>query len=252
MPLLAGYFFYSKRRTIFTHVEYSLGAGATLIGVGVILAIVSSMLAIRFDENDRLSLQTFSTLLVLTGAFVWFYGLQALKKAAFPTLMLLLMIPIPTFLAQGIMELLRRLSAEVVYGVLSLLGLPVSRDGYVFHFPQLSIRITEQCSGIRSFLAVTLTSLIAGNLFLRRGWARVLLVIAVIPITILKNAFRIVVISIIAVYASEKVFQSAFHRLVGLNILSLVLLWVAITLLRRLETKTHHDGGARSCNIAGR
>jgi exosortase len=246
IPLLSGYFFYSKRKAIFSHVEYSLGPGVTLIGIGSILSVVGFTHALNLSQNDSLSLLTFSAVLVWAGAFVLFYGLQTSKKAIFPLLLLFLMTPVPTFLTDAIVGFLRISSVETVYGLLYLLDFPVLHEGYVLHFPKLSIRITEECSGFGSFMAVAITSIIAGHLFLRKKWTKLLLVVAVVPITVLKNALRIVAISLIAVYMGEEVFLSVFHKLVGFSVFAFLILFALIVLLRRLESRALQDGEKRN------
>lgn len=240
IPLLSGCFLYWKRKAVFSRVEYSPGPGAALIGIGAMLSVAGFMRVISLGRNDHLSLLTFSALLVWIGTFTLFYGFRTLMRAAFPVLFLFLMVPLPGFLTEAIVGVLRKASVESVYGLFYLVGFPASRDGYVLHFPQMSIKITEECSGIRSFVAVAITSIIAGNLILRRGWTRLLVVIAVVPIAILKNALRIVVISFIAVYMGEGGFLAAFHRLVGFTIFALLLLGLLIAILKRLEARLYH------------
>ena len=249
MPVLGGYFLYSKRKSIFSHSEYSLGPGVALIGIGAMLS-AGCMRVFSLGRNDHLSLLTFSALLVWVGIFTVFYGFRTLGRAAFPVLFLFLMIPLPGFLTEALVGVLRKASVESVCGLFYVVGFPASRDGYVFHFPQLSIQVTEECSGIRSFVAVAITSIVAGNLILRKGWTRLLVVIAVVPIAILKNALRIVVISFIAVYMGEGAFLSAFHGLVGFTIFAFFLLGLLIALLKRLEARLPHDETAMKEKVA--
>lgn len=234
MPLVAGAFLYWKRDSIFSRIQYSPVAGAMFVIPGISLGGLFAF-SPELSLNDNLSAAVFSALLVWTGAFTWCYGFGTLKKAVFPLLLMIFIVPPPSSLVRPIVALLQATSVETVYWVLWVLGLPVVRDGYVFHFPNMNIKIAEECAGFHSFLALLITSTIAAKLFLKKGWTRAVAVIAIVPITIVKNSVRILVISLIVVYMGESTFAAVFHKLVGFSLLALLLLWPVINLLRKLE-----------------
>jgi exosortase/archaeosortase family protein len=103
----------------------------------------------------------------------------------------------------------------------------------------MDIEVAKECSGIRSSLSLIITALLAGHFFLRTGWSRALLVLAIVPITILKNGFRIAMLSILGVYVDERILGSDLHRKGGILffIMALVLVWGVIALLRKSEGK---------------
>jgi len=116
----------------------------------------------------------------------------------------------------------------------------VLREGIVFHLPNISISVAPQCSGIRSSLALVITSVLAGHMFLKKGWNKTLLVLAVIPITMLKNGIRIVTLSLFAVYVDKRVLtDSALHTDGGIVffILALFLMAPILFVLRRSEKR---------------
>jgi exosortase/archaeosortase family protein len=101
------------------------------------------------------------------------------------------------------------------------------------------IEVAKECSGIRSALSLVITCVLAANFFLRTGWSRALLVISTVPITMLKNGFRIASLSILGVYVDERILGSDLHRRGGILffVLALVLVWAEIVLLRKAEGK---------------
>ena len=64
----------------------------------------------------------------------------------------------------------------------------------------LSVHVGPECSGIRSSFVLFITSLLAGHLFLRSGWNRLWLAVFVIPLGIVRNAFRVFVLSMLSVH----------------------------------------------------
>jgi len=115
-------------------------------------------------------------------------------------LFLLLMVPIPDFLLSRAIFWLRSGSAEVSYALFQLLGVPVLRSGFIFSLPGVTIEIAQECSGIRSSLALVIMGLLAGHLFLRSPWTKAALALAVLPLAIVKNGIRIVTLSLLSIY----------------------------------------------------
>ena len=238
IPLLSGFFFFVRRKSIFQHVGYSPIPGTAFIGIGGLFCIAGFLRLTSINENDYLSLLTFSAVMVWIGTFILFYGFGTARRAAFPLLFLFCMVPIPSFLIQAFVTLLQNGSAETVNAIFYLLGLQVTRDGYAFHFPQLSVEIWEECAGIRAGIAFVITSIVAANLLLRKAWTKTLAVLLSVPIAILRNSVRIVSLSVIGAYVDERIFHSDLHDIAGgilFFILSIFLLCFVIALLRRFE-----------------
>src|SRR5206468_11931450 len=100
---------------------------------------------------------------------------------------------------------------EVANWLFLISGTPALRTGTVFQLPGISIMVAKECSGIRSSLVLVITSLLAANMFLRTTWRRALLVGAVIPLGLLRNGFRILVISLLCVHIGPAMINSPFH-----------------------------------------
>jgi exosortase len=139
-------------------------------------------------------------------------------------LFLFFAVPIPGAALERTISLLQAGSAEVAYRLLQATGMPIARDGFVFHLSTLDIEVAPQCSGIRSSLSLVITGILAAYLFLRTGWARTLLMITIVPIAILKNGIRIAVLSSLAIYWDEKILASDLHHKGGVVFFILALL----------------------------
>ncbi len=239
IPFVSAYLMYLSRRTVFSEKESFSVAGLFAIVIGILFLFVGRNYEARLDQRDYLAFIMFSSVTIWIGGFILFYGERSFRAKAFPLLFLFFMVPIPGVVLERIILFLQTGSAEVTYGFLKAAGVPVARDGFVFHLPSLDIEVANQCSGIRSSLALVITSVLAGNFFLRTGWARALLVILIIPIAILKNGFRIFTLSTLGVYVNEKILASDLHTKGGFVffIFALFLLWAVILLLRKTERR---------------
>ena len=135
------------------------------------------------------------------------------KLCLFPVGYLLLMIPIPFTVYKAAALDLRLLDARLATSWLSSMGIPVFREGYLLHLPQITLEVADACSG---FLSIV-TMLAIGTLYLYKlqtAWKSVLWV-SMIPIAVLSNVVRIVSIAVLTYFFGEWVLGSTFHRMTG-------------------------------------
>ena len=113
----------------------------------------------------------------------------------------------------------------------------ITRDGTVFELPGIVLRVAQECSGIRSSWVLLIAGLLASHLLLKTRWRRILLVAFVIPLGILRNGFRILVIGLLCVHVGPHMVNSIIHRRGGpfFFALSLVPLLLLLWWLRRQE-----------------
>jgi exosortase/archaeosortase family protein len=76
-------------------------------------------------------------------------------------------------------------------------------------------------------------------MMLRENWRKGVMTLSIIPITIVKNAVRIVTLSLLGAYVDPRILGSVAHRRGGIPIflLALVLLGCVLWILRRGERK---------------
>lgn len=118
----------------------------------------------------------------------------------------------------------------------------------MFSLPGFAIEVADACSGIRSTIALVLTGLLAGHVFLRDSWAKVLIVAVVLPITILKNGVRIVTLTLLAMHVDPGFLTGQLHHEGGIVffLLGLVILAPVLALLRKSEARIHQAGAIGS------
>jgi len=235
IPFLSLYVLYLDRRAINASREWSPWLGSILIGLG---AAGYWFADAAIFAPDQLSMTIMALVVVCWGIFVFFFGVTLCSKVSFGLLFLLFMVPLPSFLLNVIIVFLQRSSAEVTDLLFSALGVPVFRQGFLFSLSNFTVHVAEECSGIRSALSLFITSLVAGHFILRSVWAKLGLVAVVVPLAIVKNAFRIVGLSVLANYVDPTfITDSAIHRSGGipLFLLSVVMLLALAWLLRRFE-----------------
>jgi len=203
IPLISVCILIFRRKRILAEVSWGWGLGFALPAPGLALLLSANRIS-GLNQNDYLSVVMSGAVLWFIGSFVLAYGGSAFKEAMFPLLFLIFVIPIPTFILDPLVDLLLIGSAYSTDLIFGLTGVPVHREGFVFALPGITIEVAKECSGIRSSIALIISSLFAGYLFLGKGWTRVILVLSFFPITVFKNALRIVTLSLLASYVDTR------------------------------------------------
>lgn len=224
IPFISLGLLYWERQSIFLKTAYCPRAGIPLLALGIMLHYISTA------TTPSLSLSAFSIILTWTAAFLFCYGTQSVLVAKFPLCFLVLTIPLPVSMMDKASAVLQYGSAEVTAVLFDLTGIPVFRQEFTFTLPGVIIEIAEECSGIRSSIALVITSLLASHIFLRSGWKKAALILATIPITIFKNAVRIVVLAGLGVYIDQDFLHGDLHHRGG-ALFSLVALAIFLPLL---------------------
>jgi exosortase len=105
-------------------------------------------------------------------------------------------------------------ASQVAETLLSVIGIPVLRDGNILQLPSETLSVVEACSGIRSLLSLSFLSLIYAFLFDRKVWMRWALLFSTVPIAIAANAGRITLTGILGEY-KPALAHGVFHSLEG-------------------------------------
>jgi exosortase/archaeosortase family protein len=149
------------------------------------------------------------------------------------------MVPLPDAAADWLEKASVVASAEAAALFFGLTGTPLVRHGTVFELPGIVLRVGQECSGIRSSWVLFITSLLASHMFLKSPWRRLVLVAFVIPLGILRNGFRILVIGLLCVHVGPEMIDSPIHHRGGpiFFALSLVPLFLVAWWLWRGEQK---------------
>jgi len=237
IPLVSLFFINERRKNIFSAVSFGWLPGATLIAAGLGPLVAARLDTWHLRPTNQGVLFVFGAVLVWLGAFIMFFGTRAFTSARFPLLFLLFCVPIPEPILSYIVGFLQEQSANAAAWFFQLAGVPYLRQDLVFRLPGVSIRVAEECSGIRSSLALLITTVLASYLYLRTTWRKLLLCAVVVPLAILKNGLRIATLSTLAIYVNPGFLYGNLHRRGGIVFFLIALLPMALLLawLRKRE-----------------
>jgi len=188
----------------------------------------------------RLALSTLSFVAFANAGAFLFLGAAFMRAVAFPCAFLVFLAPFPAEALKRMEVFLQHASADVAYTMISMMGIPVLREGLYFKLPGMLLEVAPECSGIRSTLVLLITSFFAGNLLLRNPRSRAVLVLAVIPLAILRNGFRILCLAWLAVEVNPEIIHSPLHSCGGpiFFALSLIPFGLLLVILRKRDKRS--------------
>jgi exosortase len=237
IPFVTLVLIFQRRDSIFASLESAPlpGIGVIAVGLGVLLA--GRLAHASGSHGSTLSVMTAGLVVLWVGGFLLFYGWKAFRSALFPLLFLGFTVPVPSVLLDPAILFLKTGSREAVSALFMLTGTPYHREGFIFSLPKFAIEIADECSGIRSSIALLLTGLMVGHLFLKTWWKKALLVAAILPMAMLKNGVRIVCLSLLASYVDPRFLTGQLHHDGGVVffLLSMALLAPLFVLLANSE-----------------
>jgi len=244
IPFVSLYFAWLKKKELSPGSAPDRKLAALPVAAGLLL-LAAYEFALRSGQRlapvDCLAWTSASFLLLFVGACFFCLGKSTLRPLAFSLAFLIFCVPFPVFIEQAIESFLQHGSADAAELLFGLAGTPLLRNGVGFQLPGFSLQVAPECSGIRSSLVLFISSLVAGQLFLRSPWKRALFALVVIPLGIARNAFRIVVIGELCVHVDPGFIDSPLHHRGGpvFFVISLIPFLLLLYFLRKTDIRKH-------------
>jgi exosortase len=211
IPAISIWLVYTNRKSIRTALRTWLpGALLAVPAIPVLLWAFARRSAL--DPGDFLAATTFSIVCVWISGFAVCYGPRALRAAVFPLLFLFLTVPLPGFMLQAAVHFLQKGSTEITYWMLQAVGQPALKDGFIIYLPKLTIFVAEECSGIRSTVALFITCLLVAHMMLKSNWRRTVFVLISFPVALIKNGIRIAALVLLSIHVDMRFMTSSLHK----------------------------------------
>jgi exosortase len=233
IPFIVAALIYLDRQKIVSRSLDLVSAAWFTLPAAVLFAMV---LRRSFAEASiSLAASILALVLFLTGGFVALFGRGSARSVWFSLAFLLFMVPFPEPLLKGVIYLLQAGSATVAEILFDWTGVPILREGFVFHLPKMSIEVAQECSGIRSSMALLILALLVAHFSFSKFWKKALFVSVGFLIMMVKNGVRIATLTLLASYVDPRFIYGKLHRDGGIVffLVGLALLWPVYWWLRR-------------------
>lgn len=185
---------------------------------GLVVMAMALLVYLTGKVGADLFLQRFSLVLMIGGGVLYIAGARVAGALLFPIGFLMLMIPLPGIVFNSIAFPLQLFAAQVSSVVLEAVGVPVFREGNVMHLAAASLDVEEACSGIRSLMSLTALGLLYAYITYSSWLMRLLLLLAIVPIAIAANVFRVTMTGLLAHYISVDTALGVFHTAGGWSV----------------------------------
>jgi exosortase len=186
VPILAGYIAWHRRAELMAEPRKPNFFGLVVVILGGLLSFVATLGAELFSARLSFVVALFGTILYLGGT-------RWIKILLFPLVLLLFMIPIPAIIYSALTMKLQNLASELGEMLITLMGIPVLRQGNTLRIPSQVLDIAEACSGIRSLMTLLFLALVISYFMDKKVWMRWALLLATVPIAICANGVRVAV-----------------------------------------------------------
>lgn len=248
VPFIVGFLVWRRREELARLPASSSGRGLALI-VGALLFYLAGFRANNFYCGYL------AVMGLLAGGSLWLQGRARSRVLLFAWLMLGFMWPLP-FLEENIGYKMRLLMVQSTGFVLNAVGVDALVSGTALQsMPDLetgrkagelfSVGIAAPCSGMRSLFALLVVGALFSYFRQRAPWRRLALFSTILPIAIVANMARILVLIFTAMGAGQKWAigdegreVSTFHELTGIVVflVALALLQAVSVLLNRFSS----------------
>lgn len=231
VPLVSAYFLYCRRAGLRDAEMRPAWVGLGVLALGLAQLLAGSLAGEYFTQRTSL-------LVVLAGLVLLLLGWQALRLSLPPLAYLVFMVPIPEIVYNSVAFPLKLMVTNLSVASLKLLDVAVLQEGNILIFPNVTLEVADACSGLRSL--VSLAALGTAYAFIQPfpGWARLLLMVATVPIAVATNALRVVCTGLLAQHMGPEAAEGFLHEFAGLFVFAMAMLMVLGlgVLLRRVRS----------------
>ena len=225
IPIVSGFVIWRMRAALLTEVRRPSLAGIVFVASAIVLHLVGMRI-----QQTRLSLVALVALSWSIPLLLWGWGVA--RRLVFPCAYLLFCIPY-SFI-DNITLPLRLVATGLGAGILNGCGVMVDSVGTSIYFPNMGVAldVADPCSGLRYLLAMLALTAAYGYFQLTSNWQRWILFACAVPLAVIGNVARILVIAIIAGLWGQNTAMGVYHTYSGYIVFAVaILLMLAVSRL---------------------
>lgn len=193
----------------------------------VLLLALALPLYVFGRAYDFLSLETAAVYGVGLALLYARFGWRPLRRNWFPCLYLAFAVPPPGWLIDGLTAPLKHFVSYAATEGLQLFGMPIVREGVTLYISRYQLLVEDACSGMNSIVGLLALGLFYVFVLRRSSAAYSLLLTALIlPIAVIANLVRIVILVLLTYYFGDAVAQGFLHFAAGMVLFMISLLLV--------------------------
>ncbi|MDO6413533.1 exosortase V [Sphingomonas sp. BIUV-7] len=213
-----------------------------LATIGLFISLTIYALGRISGTTEMEGFALYAAMVTVTYAYI---GTRAMRVLWFPILYFAFLFPPPDSLVAAITQPLKLGISREAVNLLSLFGMSVSRTGVIIQVDQYDILVAAACAGMNSIISLSAIGLFYIYIRHNANWRySALLILAILPVAVLANFVRVLVLILITYFFGDAAAQGFLHGFAGMTMFTVALLGIfAIdTLASPLRTRLAREG----------
>jgi exosortase len=152
-------------------------------------------------------------------------GLRSIQRMWFPLFYLAFIFPPPESIVAAVTLPMKMKLSEAAVGFLHMFGYPIGGEGVRIYIGQYELLVAAACSGLNSIISLSAISLFYIYIRHQAKWRYAgLLVLLIIPVALLANFVRVLILILVTYYFGEAAAQGFLHNFAGVFMFAVALL----------------------------
>jgi exosortase B len=212
---------------------------------GSLLLLLSVVIYTIGRSQQVIELEAGSLLLTLPACLLLLVGPKGVRRAWFPLVFLLFMVPLPGVLVQAITMPLKSVVSVVAEQLLYWAGYPIARTGVTLMVGPYQLLVADACSGLNSLFTLEALGFLYMRIMNYTSKARnLILAVGIVPIAFISNVTRVMILVLVTYHFGDEAGQGFMHGFAGIVLFAVALI-LTYGLDRLLAARFDDEGGAR-------
>jgi exosortase len=197
--------------------------GKLLLGLALLAPLMTLFMLARI--TGVLEIEAFAMYGSLIVAAYLLFGGAVIRAVWFPLVYLAFTLPPPDTVVAAVTQPIKIAISQGVVSLLHTAGYPVASSGVTIQIGQYELLVAAACAGLNSIVTLGALCLLYSYLRHRANFAAFLVLsIAAVPVAMISNFVRVLVLVLVTYYLGESAAQGFVHDFAGLLMFAVALL----------------------------
>lgn len=224
VPFISMFIIWLKRRRL-------MEARVEPAAVGYWLLVPSLLVYLVLTWAGGVQMQGLVFPMLIGGMVLALFGREVGRVLRYPVGYLYFMCVLPGDVLTKLSFRIQMISTACATQMLRGVGLEASREGAAIHLPNIDVMVGTPCSGFRMLISLFAFAVLLAYLKEGPWWGRASMVAITLPLSILLNSFRVMMIAMVGENCGESAMHT-FHDYSGYIVLGLA--FIILSLYARL------------------
>lgn len=195
--------------------------------IGGLLLLLALLVYTGGRVFDFISIEVAGLVGAGTAIAYLYLGSRALRQMWFPVLWMFFLIPPPMWLVDRLTAPLKEFVSYASTAILTWADYPILRQGVTLFIGPYQLLVEDACSGLRSLSSLIVVTLLYIYIKNKPSWRYALfIVLLIIPVAVLANIIRIIILVLITYHMGDAAAQSFLHNTAGVVMFVVALLGI--------------------------